>query len=366
MGSSQNSAAHLENMRHRRINRMKRQRAIEIGKPVDVSLEPMALNSVQKKELSGLQLHAHGDQKHQGAKRSRASVLASLGLHAIMVFIAAFYVVRTAQVNDDAFAIDFFQALPEKRDPRDRKPIVKSQPQPTTQPQVLKQPILNPVVNLPTADHGFVLPDERLDSVPDLGPSDAGSGIDTSRLDVSRLGPVKPKIDTGTPEDLIRQKLDNSTLSNIEEVPDIGADPAPADRDVFKSTEIVRRASFRNKIEPKYPSEAKRAGKEGKVVLIAIIGVDGKATDIEVKEDKVGFGCARAAIQALKSSRFNPAKLGDEIVPMRIANSVSVQTRRLSNLMERATNARRTQLTFNAPRFRKTISGARTRLNNGI
>ena len=155
MGSSQNSAAHLENMRHRRINRMKRQRAIEIGKPVDVSLKPMALNSVQKKELSGLQLHAHGDQKHQGAKRSRASVLASLGLHAIMVFIAAFYVVRTAQVNDDAFAIDFFQALPEKRDPRDRKPIVKSQPQPTTQPQVLKQPILNPVVNLPTADHGF-------------------------------------------------------------------------------------------------------------------------------------------------------------------------------------------------------------------
>ena len=125
MGSSQNSAAHLENMRHRRINRMKRQRAIEMGKPVDVSLKPMALNSGQKKELSGLQLHAHDHQKHQGAKRSRVSVLVSLGLHAIMVFIAAFYVVRTAQVNDDAFAIDFFQALPEKRDPRDRKPIVK-------------------------------------------------------------------------------------------------------------------------------------------------------------------------------------------------------------------------------------------------
>jgi hypothetical protein len=53
MGSSQNSAAHLENMRHRRINRMKRQRAVEMGKPVDVSLKPMALNSGQKKELSG-------------------------------------------------------------------------------------------------------------------------------------------------------------------------------------------------------------------------------------------------------------------------------------------------------------------------
>ena len=173
-------------------------------------------------------------------------------------------------------------------------------------------------MNLPTADHGFVLPDERLDSVPDLGPSDAGSGIDTSRLDVSRLGPVKPKIDTGTPEDLIRQKLDNSTLGNIEEVPDIGADPAPADRDVFKPTEILRPPSFRNKVEPKYPSEAKRAEKEGKVVLMATIGVDGKATDIEVKEGTVGFGCARAAIRALKASRFNPAKRGGESVPQRI------------------------------------------------
>jgi hypothetical protein len=46
--------------------------------------------------------------------------------------------------------------------------------------------------------------------------------------------------------------------------------------------------------------------------------VDGKATDIEVKEDKVGFGCARAAIQALKASRFNPAKRGEEIVSQRI------------------------------------------------
>ena len=235
MGSSQNnSAAHLENLRHRRMKRIRRQRAIEVGKPVDTSLKAMALNSVQKKELSGLQLHAHDNQNHQGAKRSRVSVLASLGLHAIAVFIAAFYVVRTAQVDDEAVSIEFFQQILEKRDPPDRKPIVKAEPQPTTQPQVLKQPILKPVVNLPTADPGFELPDERLDSVPDLGPSDAGSGIDTSRLYVNRLVPVKPKIDTGTPEDLIRQKLDNSTLGNIEEVPDIGADPAPADRDAFK------------------------------------------------------------------------------------------------------------------------------------
>ena len=36
------------------------------------------------------------------------------------------------------------------------------------------------------------------------------------------------------------------------------------------------------KVEPKYPSEAKRAGKEGKVVLGATIDVDGKAKDVVI------------------------------------------------------------------------------------
>ena len=146
MGSSQNnSAAHLENLRHRRMKRIRRQRAIEVGKPVDTSLKAMALNSVQKKELSGLQLHAHDNQNHQGAKRSRVSVLASLGLHAIMVFIAAFYVVRTAQVNDDAVGLEFVNPILEKRDPPKRKSIVKQKPLPT---EPLK-PIVLPVPKVP-------------------------------------------------------------------------------------------------------------------------------------------------------------------------------------------------------------------------
>ena len=99
MGSSQNSAAHLENMRHRRINRMKRQRAIEMGKPVDVSLKPMALNSGQKKELSGLQLHAHDHQKHQIMTPKRVSVMAALGLHLIAVLLGSYYVVKPARLD---------------------------------------------------------------------------------------------------------------------------------------------------------------------------------------------------------------------------------------------------------------------------
>ena len=53
------SATRLENMRQRRMNRIRRQRAIEVGKPVDVSLKSMALNSAQQKELSNLHLQPH-------------------------------------------------------------------------------------------------------------------------------------------------------------------------------------------------------------------------------------------------------------------------------------------------------------------
>ena len=323
MGSSQNnSAAHLENLRHRRIKRIKRQRAIEVGKPVDVSLKGMALNPVQKKELSGLQLHAHDDQKHQVATRSRVSVLVSVAFHAVAVFIAAFYVVRTATVDDEAVSVEFFREILEKRDPPDRPPIIREQPKPTIVPDtIVRQPLRTPVRSV-TPESGDILADRGLDDFTDPGPV-TDSGIDTGGLGrLDRLGPIKPPtVATGDPTESFRARFDDDGLGDIGEPPDLENTP-DADLtggDAFKPQEILKRPSWRRQVDPKYPSEAKRAGKEGKVVLEAIIGVDGKATDIEVKEDNVGFGCARAAIQALKSSRFNPAKRGDEIVPMRIA-----------------------------------------------
>ena len=320
MGSSQNSAAHLENMRHRRINRMKRQRAVEMGKPVDVSLKPMALNSGQKKELSGLQLHAHDHQKHQGAKRSRVSVLVSLGLHAIMVFIAAFYVVRTTQVDDDAVGIEFFEKVLEKRDPPKRQSIVKPKALPT---EPLK-PIVLPVPKVPvrpiTSDSESSLGNATM-GVDYSGPVADAANVNTSGM-IGTLVPIRPPtFDTGDPTESIRPTFDGDDVGIIGDPPgnDNIPDPGFTGGDAFKPTEILRPPSFRNKVEPKYPSEAKRAGKEGKVVLMATIGVDGRATDIEVEEDKVGFGCARAAIRALKASRFNPAKRGGESVPQRIS-----------------------------------------------
>ncbi|MDE0297744.1 MAG: energy transducer TonB [Candidatus Poribacteria bacterium] len=316
-----NSTAHLGTMRQRRVKRIKRQRAIEIGKQIDVSLKTMALNSVQKKELSGLQLHSYDGQEHQVPKRSRLSVLVSLSFHAIAVFIAAFYVARTAQVDDEAVSVDFFEKVLEKRDPPKRESVVKPKPLPT---EPLK-PIVLPVPKVPvrpiTSGGDSTLGDTRMESLDNPGLA-ADPNVNTGGLNrLDSLGPIRPPtVNTEDPTDMFRKQFEDEGLGDIGEPPDFEDTPDPdlTEGDAFKPTEILRPPSFRYKVEPKYPSEARRAGKEGKVILIATIDVDGKAKDIEVKEDNVGYGCARAAKQALRASRFNPAKRGDEIVAQRI------------------------------------------------
>ena len=316
-----NSTAHIGNLRQRRMKRIQRQRAIEVGKPVDVSLKPMALNAVQKKDLSGLQTHTRHDQKHRVATRSRVSVLGSLAIHAIAVFIAAFYVIRTAQVEDEAVSVEFLQKILEKRDPPKRPSVVKSKPLPT---EPLK-PIVLPVPKVPirpiASNSENTLGDARMDGLIDPGPA-ADANINTDGLSkLDRLGPIKaPTVDSEDPTDMFREQFEDSDLGDIGDPPDLESTPDPdlTGGDAFKPAEILRPPSFSYKVEPKYPSQARRAGKEGKVILEATIGVDGKATDIKVKEDNVGFGCARAAIQALKASRFNPAKRGGESIAQRI------------------------------------------------
>ena len=110
----------------------------------------------------------------------------------------------------------------------------------------------------------------------------------------------------------------------------------PTPPDAFVTLEVTRRPTWLKKIEPKYPSEAKRAGKEGRVVLEATINVNGKAKDIVIKEDKVGFGCAEAAIEAVKASRFTPAKRSVESVPFRIAIPYQFKLEDLSDPPEQA------------------------------
>jgi protein TonB len=65
--------------------------------------------------------------------------------------------------------------------------------------------------------------------------------------------------------------------------------------------------SFLHRELPVYPHIAKRFNKEGKVVLQLTIDEHGVLQGVEVLENP-GFGFAAAAVEAIKRSRFNPAR----------------------------------------------------------
>ena len=75
--------------------------------------------------------------------------------------------------------------------------------------------------------------------------------------------------------------------------------------DIFPSS-TVKPPRFKKSAKPEYPIDAKKAGKEGKVVLQATIDVNGIPLNI-VALTKLGFGFEEAAIEALKKSSFYPA-----------------------------------------------------------
>ena len=246
--SQKNSVAHLEAIRKRRIRRVRRQRAIEVGKPVDVSLKPMALNSAEQKELSNLHVRPQDVRKHGIMTPKRVSMMAAVGLHLIAVLLAAHHIVWPTRLVAEATTIEFVHLVPA---------------------------------------HTRRVPQQICDLGGDnLRPRPPNGAEDPFEW----KGPFTP--------------------------------PGPFPHDVVESVEsfvVTIRPYLRLKIEPKYPIEAKRAGKEGRVVLEATIDVNGKAKDIQVKEDNIGFGCAKTAIDALQASLFSPAKRGVEIVPFRIA-----------------------------------------------
>jgi len=65
-----------------------------------------------------------------------------------------------------------------------------------------------------------------------------------------------------------------------------------------------------SKILPRYPAMARHAGVEGRVLLQAVIGVDGKVGSVVVLKEspaRVGFG--EAAVEAVARWRYHPGRL---------------------------------------------------------
>ncbi len=68
----------------------------------------------------------------------------------------------------------------------------------------------------------------------------------------------------------------------------------------------------------KYPELAIKSGVQGKVYVLAFINEDGKVEDVKIVKG-IGAGCDEAAIDAVKKSKFVPAKSGGKNVKVKMS-----------------------------------------------
>lgn len=71
-----------------------------------------------------------------------------------------------------------------------------------------------------------------------------------------------------------------------------------------------------------YPDEAKDAGIEGKVFVLAFINESGAVDDVKVIKG-IGHGCDKATIEAVNKSKFTPGKLAGK--PSKVKLSLQIQ-----------------------------------------
>jgi protein TonB len=79
-------------------------------------------------------------------------------------------------------------------------------------------------------------------------------------------------------------------------------------------------ANLVHDVAPKYPPEAGRAGIEGTVVLLAVIGKDGTVKDVRVEKGLPVL--AQAAIEAVKQWRYRPYLLNGE--PVEVDSQITI------------------------------------------
>ena len=238
-------------------------------------------------------------------------LLLSICLHLIGVAIAAVSIVGTTEVpHEDAFVATFI-TLPKAKHPHphiDRK----SRTLPVQRLQFPRIERIVPVVQLPRSE-ARLLNDTAL----------VFTGVATEPLSY-RGGvenyPVAPAITVVsspparfTPTRIARSTFTTSVIAASPEVAEFSLDSAR----MMVSTQNAR---FSRKVEPRYPEAARAAHIQGRVLLEATIGVDGKARDIQVLEviGVNGLGCEEAAVQALKASQFVPAMQGKIAISQRI------------------------------------------------
>ena len=251
---------------------------------------------------------------------NRFSASVSLLIHLMVLLFAAFIFIEGKNEIESFVEVDFTRV---KHRPGLRRmrfphtPTIQNTEANAAQQQQFT-PNFGTMADIPTGNADYVLPMGNFSSTQDISDDNMGAmGRELSNRIKPLAKAVQPKrlppqITLVTPKGEIVPQIE----SLASQMADLNLAPLEIPTASLRG-DIVESPKFIHKIVPKYPELAKRAEKEGVVVLEAEISVNGTARDIKVIQ-KLGYGCEEAAIDALKSSRFLPARRGKEPVAVRI------------------------------------------------
>ena len=204
--------------------------------------------------------------------RSGASFTATVLLHVILAFL-------------------FMLGLMEHRiTPPEAPPVLVEfmQTQPT--PKTSEQPVAKPIP-VPPRPQPVAAP------APSPQPQPSPSKV-SAPTEVAQAAPVAPVSAPTTPTP--------------------PAPPAPAPAPVVTApskTEVSIPASYSaSNQKPTYPNMSKRLGEQGTVVLRVLVKADGSAGEVEVKSSSSYPRLDQAAVEAVKTWRFNSAKIDGKAI----------------------------------------------------
>lgn len=307
--SSSRTSGMLSEMRQRRAERKKPKRFVPLKK--------VSLDANQQHDISTARANVVKHpitQKHVG--RSSTAFSVAVGFHVIIGFvISAFFIVEQIEMDQEIFDISIVteESKTKRRFRRRETPKFETKEQ-AQQELLIKRPVKTDT-SQPLSNEGFTIPDGA-DTAVDLTSPSADAGpkmIEVERNFVQPSRSIEPEtraptVDVPREAPSLINKLDTDVL---EGGPGLGGVD-------FESEPGVINPQYKFRVEPKYPDAAKKAEKEGEVILQAIIDENGIPQDIVALTD-IGFGLEEAAIEALKKTTFRPATKGGEPISKQVA-----------------------------------------------
>jgi periplasmic protein TonB len=117
-------------------------------------------------------------------------------------------------------------------------------------------------------------------------------------------------------EDILDDVTIEETDVTFEPMDELPPPPPPEEDEIFEFFAVSEKPVIVNKVEPKYPDLARKAGIEGIVVITVVIGTTGKVEDAKVFKSLPMLD--EAALEAARKCTFKPAKQRDKFVRVKM------------------------------------------------